>query len=208
MFLSFLTRGHVLYWQRTLLNSKIFIFYESSWIRFDVVETYEFGSYRETTYCVLSMFFPIGIIRRSAWLRCSYHRRLELFSVFSVVSLLCRGTWLLSSWWTNMGFRQPLFILTRYSRGTLWYDLLQRSIIAVSAAVAPVATHWESRFIAALDGGLSIIHDSHKATTDCLGDIGPVRACHASWIESSTSNRTPLRGGVHSPGYYPYPELL
>ena len=47
---------------------------------------------------------------------------------------------------------------------------------------------------------LSIIH-TLKATTDCLGDIGPVRTCHASWIKSSTSNRTPPRGGVHLPGY-------
>ena len=69
---------------------------------------------------------------------CSYQRRLS--SVFSVVSLLCRGTWLLSSWWKEMGLRPPLLILKRHSRGTLWYNPLQRSI-AVSAAVAPVATH-------------------------------------------------------------------
>ena len=33
------------------------------------------------------------------WRRCSNHRRLQPTSVFSVVSLLCRGIWLLSSWW-------------------------------------------------------------------------------------------------------------
>ena len=61
----------------------------------------------------------------------------------------------LSSWWimmVNMGLRPPLFISKRHSRGTLWYDLLQRSI-AVSAAVAPVAIHWGLGIIASLSGG-------------------------------------------------------
>ena len=30
-----------------------------------------------------------------------------------------------------------------------------------------------------------------KATTDCPGDVYPVKTCHASSMESSTSNRTP-----------------
>ena len=51
-----------------------------------------------------------------------------------------------------MGLRPPLFNLKRHGRGTLWYDLLQRSI-AVSAAVAPVDTHQGSRFIASLGDG-------------------------------------------------------
>ena len=171
----------------------MFIFYQSNLLS-DLVETYEFGFYRETTCCVLSnVFFPIVLSHGSAVTAMQLPSTFELCCVFSVVSLLCRGTWLLSSWWKKMGMRPPLFHLKRHSRGTLLlYDLLQRSI-AVSAAVAPVATHWGSRFIASLGDGLSIIHNSLEATTDCLGDIGPVRTCHASWIKSSTSNRTPAR---------------
>ena len=55
---------------------------------------------------------------------------------------------------------------------------------------------------------LSISHSYVKATADYLGDIGPVRTCHAGWIKCSTLNRTPRRGGVYLPAYYPYPKLL
>ena len=42
----------------------------------------------------------------------------------------------------NMGLRPTLlFVLKHHSRGTLWYYPLQCSIIAVSAALAQVATH-------------------------------------------------------------------
>ena len=34
-----------------------------------------------------------------------------------------------------------------------------------------------------------VVENAHTAT-DCLGDVGPVKTCHASWVKSSTSNRT------------------
>ena len=47
---------------------------------------------------------------------------------------------------------------------------------------------------------LSIIHSSLKATTDCLGDIGPMRTCHASWIKSSLQIELPPEGVCIYPG--------
>ena len=121
-----------------------------------------------------------------------------------------------------MGLRPPLFTSKRHSRGTLWYDLLQRCI-AVSAAVARsplIEVHDLSPLSVVV---LSIIHNSLKATTDCPGDLGPVRTCHARWIKSSIhfKSNSPPRGCeftrvlpvpgtcVTSVGHsYQYPELL
>ena len=36
-----------------------------------------------------------------------------------------------------------------------------------------------------------VADSAHTSTTDCLWDVGPVRSCHSSWMESSTSNQTP-----------------
>ena len=58
--------------------------------------------------------------------RCSYHRRLELSTVFSVALPLCRGTCLIELV-AKLGLRPSLIVLRRHSRGTLWYDLLQSS---------------------------------------------------------------------------------
>ena len=55
------------------------------------------------------------------------------------------------NWWKNVGLRPP-DILKRHSRSTLCHDLFPRSI-AMSAAVAPVATHWGSLYIASLVDG-------------------------------------------------------
>ena len=56
--------------------------------------------------------------------RCSYHRSLELSSVFSVASLGCRGTWPIELV-AKLGLRPPCFFLRRHRRGTLCYHLLQ-----------------------------------------------------------------------------------
>ena len=36
-----------------------------------------------------------------------------------------------------------------------------------------------------------VVDSPQSYTTDCLGDVGPVRTCHASSMESSTSYRAP-----------------
>ena len=89
------------------------------------------------------MFFPIGVlqfgeIHKSAVTATKLPSVLN-YPVFSGVSFICRGTWIIELA-ANMGWRPPLFILKRHSRGALWCDLLQRSI-AVSAAFAPVVTN-------------------------------------------------------------------
>ena len=101
---------------------------------------YEFGSYPETTYCILSVF-PIGIIHRSAVMAMQQPStsRTIFCVVGSFASSLSRHL-AYRAVVANIGLRPPLFVLKRHSRGTLWYDQLQRSR-AVSAAVAPVATH-------------------------------------------------------------------
>ena len=75
-------------------------------IEFDLIwwkdTWYEFGAYREAACCVLSMFFPIGKIHRSAVtaMQATIYVYKYLLSVFSVVSLLlCRGTWVIELWW-------------------------------------------------------------------------------------------------------------
>ena len=77
--------------------------------------------------------------------------------------------------------------------------------VAVSAAVAPVATRWGSRFIASV-----VVVDNAHTATDCPRDVGRVRTCHASYqvddILHFKSNSSPE--GVYLPGYYPYPEFL
>ena len=86
------------------------------------METFEYASYRETSYCVLSMFFS-----RSEKCRFRCHRRsLELSSVFFVASLLCRGTWLIELV-AKLGLRPPLCCLRQHSRGTLWVDPVKNS---------------------------------------------------------------------------------
>ena len=44
-----------------------------------------------------------------------------------------------------------------------------------------------------------VVVDKAHAAPDCLGDFGPVR-CHASWMKSSTSNRTPPPRACIYPG--------
>ena len=51
--------------------------------------------------------------------------------------------------------------------------------VSVGAAVAPVATRRGSRFIASFG-----IVDGAQTAMDCLGDVGPVGTCRASWITS------------------------
>jgi len=130
--------------------------------------------------------------------RCSDHRSLELSSVFSVASLGCRGTWPIELV-AKLGLRPPWFFLRRHRRGTLCYDL-----VAVSAAVAPVATRWGSRFIASV----VVVGNAHTAT-DRLGDVGPVRTCHmqVGWNPLLQIELLP-RGRVFTRGYYLYPELM
>ena len=86
------------------------------------------------------MFFPIGIIRRSAVTAMQQpSTSRSIFCVFgSFASSLSRHLAYRAAVVANiMGLRPPSFVLKRHSRRTLWYDLLQRSI-PVSAAVAPV----------------------------------------------------------------------
>ena len=49
--------------------------------------------------------------------------------------------------------------------------------VSVGAAVAPVATRRGSRFIASF-----VVVDNAQTAMDCLGDVGPVGTCRASWI--------------------------
>ena len=162
-------------------------------IEFDSIrwETYEFASSRNTTYyfvlsILFSFFFPAGIICGS---RDQHHPSLELSSVFSVASLLCRGTSIdLSSWWQIWARDRHYLFFRRHSRGTLWYDRIQNRMIDVSAAVAPFDTRRGSRVIA------SVVVVDCPQSYDGLPRgtlVGPVRTCHASSMESCTSYRTP-----------------
>ena len=154
MFLSFLTRRHVYILTKDTFESTFSFLINRIEFRFVLGETYEIGSYRETTCCVLSTFFPIGITHR--W---SAVTAMQLPSTSWTILCVVGSFASLSRHLAyravvaNMGLRPPLYVLKRHSLGTLWYDMLQRSIIAVSAAVAPVSTHWGSRFIASLGGG-------------------------------------------------------
>ena len=56
--------------------------------------------------------------------RRSYHRSLELSSIYSVYSLGCRGTWQIKLG-TKLGLRSPSIFFRRHRRGTLCCDLLQ-----------------------------------------------------------------------------------
>ena len=61
----------------------------------------------------------------------SYNRSLELFSVFSVALLLCRGTWVieLPIVVEKLGLQPSLYFSRRHSRGTKWYDLCYRRTV-------------------------------------------------------------------------------
>ena len=64
----------------------------------------------------------------------SYHRSLELFSVFSGALLLRGGTWLIELV-EKLGLRPPLLFFRRHSRGTLWYDLCYRRTVVVNVYI-------------------------------------------------------------------------
>ena len=90
---------------------------------------------------IVNVFFPIGMIPRSAvtaMQQPSTSRSILCdFGIFA--SSLSRHLAHQAVVANITGLRPPLFVLKRNSRGTPWYDMLQRSI-AVSSAVAPVTT--------------------------------------------------------------------
>ena len=104
--------------------------------------------------------------RREQRRRCSYHQSLEL----RILYVFGRFAWL--SWRLadraggESRLATAMFFVRCHRRGTLCYDLC----VVVSAAVAPVATRWGSRFIASV-----VVVDYAYTATDCLGDIGRVR---------------------------------
>ena len=95
-----------------------------------------------------------------------------------------------SSRWQNWACGRQDF-LSRHRRGTLCYDLLQSSNRERGCCPGCHSLRFDSVVV--------IVDNAHTAT-DCLGDVGPVRTCHTSWMKSSTSNRTPPPEGVYLPG--------
>ena len=96
-----------------------------------------------------------------------------------------------------------VIFLRRHSRGMPCGMICYRTV-DVSAAVAPVDTRWGSRFTASV----LLVHIALTSTTDCLGDVGPVRTRHVNSMESSTSKQTPpSKPSIHL-GYYPYPDSV
>ena len=79
--------------------------------------------------------------------RRSYHRSLELSSIYSVYSLGCRGTWQIKLG-TKLGLRSPSIFFWRHRR--VRCAVICYRTVAVSAAVASVASRCGSRFIASV----------------------------------------------------------
>ena len=92
-----------------------------------------FSSYRETTNCVLSMFFFSDRNYNNADLAIISSESSNC-SLFSVALLLCRGTWLIELV-EKLGLRPPILFFSRHSRGTLWYDLCYRRTVVVDVCV-------------------------------------------------------------------------
>ena len=101
--------------------------------------------------------------------RCSYHRSLDL-SPYVFGHFACLSWHLADRAGGKIGLATAMIFLRRHRRGTLCYDLYA----VVSAAVAPVATRCGSRFIASV-----VVVDNAHTATDCLGNVGRVRTCHA-----------------------------
>ena len=98
-------------------ESKIFVFFQVDSIWWNHT-WYELGAYRETTYCVLSIFVPIGIQMHRSAVTAMQQPSTSRSTCFAYLSrhLAYRAVV------ANMGLRPPLFVLKRHSRGTLWYD--------------------------------------------------------------------------------------
>ena len=110
--------------------------------------------------------------------------------VFSVASLLCRSTWLIELV-EKVGLRPPKFVLRRHSRGTVWYDLLHNSIrergccpSQHSLSLHDLSPRWW-------------LSTALKATSDCLGDVVGVRACHTSSMDPPPLQTPPPRPCIY-----------
>ena len=212
MFLSFLMSRLT----KDTFEPKGYIFYESHWIRFDLVET-NFTNLRPSGNHVLRIInvFSTGITkhlpsdnhyctweRRRAWSRARRRKPLFCFGGAGYEAITLSLSWVGGGSpktprteqrrWCSYHRSQELSPATAGER----CSVICYRTVAVSAAVAPVATRWASRFIASV----VVIVNIHTATTDCLGDVGPVRTWHASWMKSSTSNRTPPPRACIHPG--------
>ena len=73
-----------------------------------------------------------------------------------------------------------MICLRSHHQRTLCYSL------SVGAVVTRVTSRWGERFIALL-----VVVDNAQTAMD-FGDVDPVQTCHASWINSPTSNRLDL----------------
>ena len=129
--------------------------------------------------------------------RCSYHRM--NYPVFSVASLGSRGTWPIEL--AAKACDRHVFFLGAIA-------VVRCAMICSRERGCCPGRHSLKFTIYRLGGGCRYCSHSLIAT-DCLVDIGQVRTCHhASWMKSSTSNRTPPPRACIYPGYHPYPELL
>ena len=77
-----------------------------------------------------------------------------------------------SSWWENCACDRHDFVLRSHRRGTLCYGLYPCARLLPRSP--PVEVH-------DLSPRFGVV-DSAQTATDCLGDVGPVGTCHASWI--------------------------
>ena len=93
----------------------------------------------------------------------------------------------------NIGLATAIIFLRRHRRGTLCDDLLQNS--GRERGCCPGRHSFRFTIVASV-----VVVDNAHTATDCLGDVGPVRTCHASWMKSSTSNRTPPPRACVYPG--------
>ena len=150
----------------------------------------------------------------------SSHRSLELFSVFSVALLLCRGTWLLlyrGTWLIalveKMGLRPPLFFFWRHSRGTLRNDLCYRRPVVVDVCFISYEciSVLCSTPIAVIGNALTIVGGVYQSIccffTPFEVGIYPGNACTRKFCEFCTTPPVPGTSCEFRTTFTPVPDI-